>query len=123
MPRLPVSCNLQNCFLCKHSLPGWIPAIAANKKNITYKKGALIASEGDPVKGMFFLYEGVVKVHRQWEKNREVVLRFAKAGDIVGYRGLGDQKLYPVSITALQPSTMCFVDLSFFETSLGVNHR
>ena len=123
MPRLPVSCNLQNCFLCKHSLPGWIPAIAANKKNITYKKGALIASEGDPVKGMFFLYEGVVKVHRQWEKNREVVLRFAKAGDIVGYRGLGDQKLYPVSITALQPSTMCFVDLSFFETSLGVNHQ
>ena len=123
MPRLPVSCNLQNCFLCKHSLPGWIPAIAANKKNITYKKGALIASEGDPVKGIFFLYEGVVKVHRQWEKNREVVLRFAKAGDIVGYRGLGDQKLYPVSITALQPSTMCFVDLSFFETSLGVNHQ
>jgi CRP-like cAMP-binding protein len=123
MPRVPVSCNLQHCFLCTHSLPGWIPAIAANKKNITYKKGALIAREGEPVKGIFFLYEGVVKVHRHWENNRELVLSFAKAGDIVGYRGLGDQKVYPVSITALQPSIMCFVDLSFFETSLGVNHQ
>ena len=123
MPRITASCNLQHCFLCKNSLPGWIPAIATNKKNISYKKGAVIASEGEPVKGIFFLYEGVVKVHRQWDNNRELILSFAKSGDIVGYRGLGEKMVYPVSITAVQPSIMCFVDSAFFETSLGVNHQ
>jgi CRP/FNR family transcriptional regulator len=123
MPRITASCNLENCFLCKNSLPGWIPAIGANKKNIPYKKGAVIAREGEPVKGIFFLYDGVVKVHRQWDKNRELILSFAKAGDIVGYRGLGEKRVYPVSITAVQPSIMCFVDSAFFETSLGVNHQ
>ncbi|MEO8404261.1 MAG: Crp/Fnr family transcriptional regulator, partial [Chitinophagaceae bacterium] len=118
-----IACDLQRCFLCRNSLPGWIQAIAANKKNIRFRKGQLIVEEGQPVNGIYFMYEGIVKVHKKWGAERELIIHFAKTGDIVGYRGLSDEKKFPVSVTALEAVTMCFVELDFFETTLGVNHQ
>jgi len=40
---------------------------------------------------------------------------------MIGYRGLGDHKIYPVSATVLEDATVCFVDMPFFETTLQVN--
>src|SRR5699024_9712753 len=47
---------------------------------------------------------------------------FATAGSILGHRGLSDQK-HPVSATALNHVTLCFVDTKFFTTTLLVNHE
>lgn len=51
-----------------------------------------------------------------------MIVRIARKGHIVGHRGLGNQLIYPVSATALEPSTVCFIDLAFFNASLKVNH-
>src|SRR5207342_2669414 len=62
-----------------------------------------------------------VKVHKRWENEKELIVRFAKKGDIVGHRGLGMDLIFPVSATALEPVTVCFVDIDFFFSSLKVN--
>lgn len=84
------------------------------------KKGAPLFQEGEEVKEMFFVYEGAMKVHKQWGE-KELIIRFAKKGDIVGHRGLGKDTHYPVSATALEPTTLCAVSLNFFKASLQVN--
>lgn len=119
------ACDLQSCFLCKSCLPEWIPVIGAHRTNFHFKKGELIFEEGDPVLGMYFVYSGVVKVHKKWGEDKELILRFATAGDMFGHRGLGgsaDELLYPISATAMQPVAACFIDLSFFRTTLQVNY-
>jgi CRP-like cAMP-binding protein len=116
-------CNLSSCFLCKYCLTDWIPAIGVHKKNIEVKKGQLLFKEDDPVTGIYFVYQGIVKVHKKWDKEKELILRFAKSGDIVGHLGLGDQKCYPVSATAINQVTVCYVDMAFFESTLNVNHN
>jgi CRP/FNR family transcriptional regulator len=116
------SCDLSLCFLCSNSLPGWQALISANRKNLRFKKGASLFEEGEPVSGMHFVYSGIVKVHRQWGSQKQLILRFAKAGDILGYRGLGNEKKYTVSATAIEPVTVCYVELSFFESMLQINH-
>lgn len=116
-------CNLKSCFLCRNCLKHWLPAIEANKQNLVIKKGQKIFEEGDPVKGIYFLFKGRVKVHRKWGDEKQLILHFAQEGDIIGYRGLGNQKLYPVSATALEEVTFCFIDIAFFETSLQINPR
>ncbi|PAW93596.1 transcriptional regulator [Mucilaginibacter sp. MD40] len=116
-----VGCNLKSCYLCTHCVNEWIPAIAANKKNFSVKKNQRIFSEGDAVAGMYFVYSGKVKVHKRWDDDKEIILRFASAGDILGHMGLGDEPVYPVSATAIEPVTVCFIDLQFFESSLKVN--
>lgn len=115
-------CNLKNCFLCRHILPHWASMVEANKKNLSFKKGETIFKEGEQVKGIYFVYTGTVKVHKKWDEKKDLILRFAKAGDMFGYRGLGNEKIYPVSTTAIEPVTVCFMDLAFFEVTLQVNH-
>ena len=115
-------CDLKSCFLCRHCLPEWLPALEANKKTLVYKKGELIFQEGDEVKGMYFIFKGTVKVHKKWGSEKELIIRFAKDGEIIGHRGLGDEIIYPVSGTALEPTIACYIDLDFFRTTLKVNN-
>src|SRR6185295_11315133 len=115
-------CDLQRCYFCKTCLKDWIPAVATHRKNFSLKKGELLFREGEEVKGIYFVYNGRVKVHKKWNDGKELILRFAVNGAIVGHRGLGGDNYYPVSATALEPTTVCFIDLDFFMTSLRVNH-
>ncbi|MCW3467239.1 Crp/Fnr family transcriptional regulator [Chitinophaga nivalis] len=96
--------------------------MAQHKQHLFFKKGAGIFTEGTTATGIFFLYEGKVKVHKQWGEEKDLIVRFARKGDILGHRGLGsDQRVYTVSATALEDTTVCFIDFAFFEASLKVN--
>lgn len=114
-------CDLETCSMCKGCKPEWLRAISTSRQLRHYKKGEILFHEGETVNGMFFIYSGLVKVHKKWSDNKELILRFAKDGAIVGHRGLGGDTVYPVSATALVTSEICFVDLEFFLATLKVN--
>jgi len=114
-------CDLKTCFLCRYCEREWLPAVEANRKNLYFKKGDIIFREGDTMQGMYFVIEGSVKVHKKWGAEKELIVRFAMAGDILGHRGLGNDTEYPVGATALEPVAVCFVDLDFFHASLKMN--
>jgi CRP-like cAMP-binding protein len=116
-----LKCDVKSCFLCSSCIHDWLPAVAANKKNIIFKKGQEIFKAGDPVHGIYFIYSGKVKVHKRWDQDKELILRFSKGGDILGHLGLGDEQLYPVSATAVENTMVCYVQMDFFESSLNVN--
>jgi CRP/FNR family transcriptional regulator len=116
------NCDLETCFLCRRCLPEWKPAIQAHRKNLQFKKGETIFEEGKPVLGIYFVTDGTVKVHKQWGTEKEIIIRFAQKGDIFGHRGLGHETIYPISATAIEPVSACFINLAFFQASLKVNH-
>jgi CRP-like cAMP-binding protein len=115
------TCDLNTCFLCKNCLSEWLPAVDTHRKNFEVKKGEQIFKEGDPAKGMYFIYKGTAKVHKRWDKEKDLIIRFAKKGDMLGYLGLGNDPIYPVSTTALEPMVVCYLEMAFFETTLSVN--
>ena len=115
-------CDLKSCTLCLSCNKEWLPAIDANRKLFHLKKGELLFKEGDEVKGMFFIHSGLIKVHKRWDEEKEMILRFANKGAIVGHRGLGSDTVYPVSGTALASTEVCFIDMDFFTATLKVNH-
>lgn len=123
MKKTSNSCDLKSCFLCRGCLKEWLPAIETHKQNLLFKKGEIIFEEGNPVKGIYFLYKGRVKVQKRWGKEKQLILHFAKEGDIIGYRGFVNEKVYPVSASALEEVILCFIDIPFFETTLQVNHK
>lgn len=114
-------CDLSSCFLCTHCNAGWKELIALKKKTIFFKKGKLIFKEGEKVSGIYFMYSGSAKVHKQYSDSKELIIRFTRGGDVLGHRGLGSSKTYPVSATALEDSTVCFIENDFFEKSLTLN--
>lgn len=121
MNRIYKKCDLQTCSMCRGCQPEWLKAIDSNRQMLHFKKNDMVFKEGDTVSGMYFIYSGLVKVHKQWVDEKELILRFAGQGAIVGHRGLGDDIIYPVSATALSPAAICFVDLDFFSATLKVN--
>ena len=115
------TCNLTDCFLCRHCMPEWKEIIALKKTTLPVKKGKPVFREGEKVTGIFFLYSGYVKVHKQWLEQKDLILRFAAPGDILGHRGLGGVDSYPVTATALEDSLLCYISNDFLESSLKTN--
>jgi len=115
------TCGLDRCFLCSHCLPEWKNLVALHKSTMIFKKGKKIFNEGDPVQGIFFVYEGTIKVSMKWDGQKELIIRFARTGDVLGHRGFGGTAVYPISATALEDCKVCFIDNSFLETSLKAN--
>lgn len=116
-----IACGLDQCFLCRHCMPEWRAVTAGHKRTLIFKRGKALFSEGDPVKGIFFLYSGAVKIHAPWVDGRETIIRIVRDGEIAGLRGLGGQPTYPISATALEDTTACFIDNDFLELSLKAN--
>lgn len=83
----------------------------------------MLFTEGSEVTGIYFIYKGTFKVHKKWTDDKELIVRLAKSGAILGHRGLGNDIYYPVSATALEPSEVCFIDLGFFQSTLKVNYQ
>src|SRR3569833_95062 len=114
-------CDANSCFMCRNCLKEWQPAIAFGKKNLKLKKGEILFKEGDPVTGVYFVYSGSVKVYKKWDEDKELIIRFAKDGAILGHRGLGGSLVYPISAAALEPSVVCFIDTNLLEATLKIN--
>lgn len=122
MRKAKVECDLKSCFFCRGCLPEWLAAVKPARETLQVKKGEILFEEGGKVTGIYFVFEGAVKVHKKWG-DKELIVRFAKKGDIVGHRGLGSDDLFPVSATAIDHSVVCFIPLPFFLASLKVNQE
>jgi CRP/FNR family transcriptional regulator len=115
------TCGLDHCFLCQFCIPEWKEVIALRKRTFLLKKGKYLFREGEKVEGIFFIYSGTVKIHAPWGEDKEMIIRFARRGDIAGHRGLGGNAVYPISATALEDTLVCFISNEFLEVSLKAN--
>lgn len=121
MKKSKSDCDLHSCSFCTRCMKEWLPAIEAHRTTYVYKKGETLFKEGDVVTGIYFLNSGKAKIHSRWDGDKELIIRFAGAGDIVGHRGIGKQLVYPITATILEAASACYIPFNFFEASLKVN--
>lgn len=114
---------MKSCFLCRLCSKEWLPAVELHRQNFHVNKGEVLFEEGSELTGIYFIYKGSFKVHKKWTDDKELIVRLATDGAILGHRGLGNDVYYPVSATALEPSEVCFIDLGFFQATLKVNYQ
>ncbi len=101
-------CNNEYCLLKKNIGSPVVAKFMERKNDIRCKKGQQFIIEGAPVNGLFFILKGKVKVFRTGINGREQIVRFAKAGEIIGHRGFGTEEFYPIGAIALEDSTLCY---------------
>jgi CRP/FNR family transcriptional regulator len=115
-------CDLASCFFCRNGQKEWLELTRLKKQTLLFKKGEQIFSEGSPVNGMYFMLSGVVKVFKQWGDEKELIIRFAKSGDVLGIRGFGDET-YRVTASTLEPTEVCFIPTEHLEATQKINPR
>ena len=88
-----------------------------------YKKGDIVFEEGAPSEGIYCIHRGKVKVYKHGGEGRDQIVRFAKAGDVVGYRSLVSGEPYAESAAALEESIICCVPRDLFFDMLEKDGR
>lgn len=107
--------------MCRYVIADWWQNIDMRRQIIKVKKGQRFIDEGAGAEGVYFVQEGLVKVHKRWD-DKENIVRFAKKGDIVGHRGMSPKKsIFPISATCLENTVLCFVPIDFFQSLLKTN--
>lgn len=110
-----------SCFMCRYVVMDWWENIDLRRQIIKMKKGQRFIDEGSDAEGVYFVQEGLVKVHQRWD-DKERIVRFAKKGDIVGHRGMSKEKsTFPISATCLENTVLCFIPIDFFKSLLKTN--
>lgn len=93
---------------------GTLEEMSAARACTTYSKGDVIFREGDEPKGLFCIHDGKVKVYKTGDEGRQQIVRFAKGGDVAGYRALVSGEPYNLSAAALEDSTICCIPKGTF---------
>lgn len=94
-----------------------------SKTPITINKGKLVFEEGNMPKGVFFIEKGAVKLHKMGFNRKEQILRFAKEGDLIGYRSLLSEEEYGASAEAMTPVQVTFIPTKIFHMLLMTNPK
>lgn len=103
--------------LCSES---WFKEFEANRKLIQVQQGDNIFTEGDEVKGIYFIEKGKVKVCTKINDEIQQIVRLAGDGMILGHRGINSKK-FPVSATALTECILSYLPKKTFIEILKEN--
>ncbi len=114
--------EIKPCTECTVSSNGVFCTITEKNKSILeqakgnnfYKKGQTIFYEGNHTNGLFCIYDGKVKLSKLGENGKEQIVRFAKTGDILGYRSLLSNETYHATATAMEDCHVCLLSKDRF---------
>lgn len=102
-----------NKLFKKHCSPVWLKLFEDNKQIVFVKAKQRIFNEGDPVKGIYFIEKGKVKVLSGFNGKDEKIIRLASNDMILGHRGI-HYKSYHISSEALTDTTLTFLPINIF---------
>jgi len=88
--------------------------IDSQKSSLVFYPGQLIFHEGAYPNGMYILYNGKVKVSKIGDEGKEKIVRFAKTGDLLGYRAMLSGDMYTASAYAIDEVTICYIPKETF---------
>lgn len=77
-----------------------------------FKKGESIFNEGGMPHGVYCIKYGKVKLYKTGTEGRAQIIRFAKEGDIIGYRSLLSGEKFNATASCLEETMVCFIPKS-----------
>ncbi|HYF02385.1 MAG TPA: Crp/Fnr family transcriptional regulator [Patescibacteria group bacterium] len=88
-----------------------------------YKSGNTIFNEGSYPSGLYCIHKGKVKIFKNGTEGKEQILRFAKEGDILGYKSLLSDQPFSASAAALDEAVICFIPKKSYFDVLQTNPK
>jgi CRP-like cAMP-binding protein len=113
-------CELKGIFL-GHLNEEDIETFCVRKIEKQFKKGEKIIEQGGEITEFTYLKEGLVKLFRQGDGEKEQIIAIAKPFDFVSLLSVFSEKYYNYSVTAIEDSITCILDLSFIKLIIGSN--
>lgn len=81
----------------------------SNKSCSVVKKGKILYQEGNRVTGVFCVNKGILKIYKTGTEGKEQIIKFAKQGDIIGYRSVINGEPACTSVKILEDAVLCHI--------------
>ena len=92
--------------------------MAECKTSYTIKKGEPLFEEGDTLKGVFCIKDGICKLSKLSSNGKDQIVKLVKPGELLGQRSMISDEAANLSAFALEDMEVCFIPkteiLSFF---------
>ncbi len=108
-----LSCN-DGCLvransIFKHLTPDELDKVTFDKSTEQYKRGSIIYREGSRINGCYCLQKGIIKVYKTGIDGKEQIIRFARVGDIIGFRSVLSNELACTTAEVLDDAGLCYI--------------
>jgi CRP-like cAMP-binding protein len=97
--------------LSKHDLA----RVNLSKKEINYDPGDIIVQQGDKISQFMYLKTGLLKISQQSESSGHQIIGMARPLDFIGLLSVFSEDSFKYTITAIEPSSLCHIDLALFK--------
>ena len=95
--------------------------ISSCKTGKLFKKGEIIFEEGEILKGVFCVKDGVCKLSKLSENGKDQVVKLVVKGGLLGKRSIVSDETTNLSAVALNDMEMCFIPKSEIMADLKKN--
>lgn len=75
----------------------------------SYKKGSIIYEEGARINGFFIVCKGIIKIFKTGFDGKDQIIRFAKPGDIMGFRSTITGELACTTTKTIEEAEIVYV--------------
>jgi len=86
------------------------------KEERKYIKGEIITQEGNAINEFLYLKEGLVKLSKTTFTGKDQIISFSKPFDFVSLLSVFSSEQYKYSVTAVEDSVVCILDLNVVKT-------
>lgn len=102
-------CFIDSSSIFRHLTADELAMIPVDQEPDTYKRGTIIYSEGSRINGFYCVQKGIIKIYKTGFDGKEQIIRFAKKGDIMGFRSTITRERACTSAKVLEDAYICFV--------------
>lgn len=120
--------NFPSCESCikansifKNLTPEQVQEVNLVKGINHYKRGNIIYHEGNRISGFYCINQGIIKIFKTGIDGKEQIIRFAKPGDIIGYRSILSNELACTTAKVIEDAEVCFIPGDMLVNLVKVN--
>ncbi|PWE01005.1 Crp/Fnr family transcriptional regulator [Marinilabilia rubra] len=75
----------------------------------SHKRGSIVYNEGSRINGSYIVTSGVLKIYKTGFDGKEQIIRFAKGGDLIGFRSIVSDELACTTAKVIQDAVLCYL--------------
>lgn len=102
-------CLVRSNSIFKHLTPEELEKVTFDKSTEHFKRGSIIYREGSRINGCYCIQQGIIKVFKTGIDGKEQIIRFARAGDIIGFRSVLSNELACTTAEVLDDAHLCYI--------------
>ncbi|MCF8379577.1 MAG: Crp/Fnr family transcriptional regulator [Bacteroidales bacterium] len=120
----PLDCN--DCVFQSKAFkflnPEELELVNKSRFEVKYKPGEGIFKQGTACTHVVSFNSGLAKIYLEGYNNKQLIIRLVKPGEFIASPGLLSNSSHYYSISAIENSTVCFIETSVIKSIFKQNH-